>query len=413
MYVGRVGLDPELAIVSRKTGMGRSAHLFMPKKKQFKFAASGPNKNGSMLGSEVERDGPAIEIRSLVATACRDNLIPYMAEAMRQTALDLRKYRRNAFELSSTPKFILDATSFKNAPEDVSEFGCQPDFDAYSLSVKAPVCLTNDKRRWTGGHIHVSSMTGNDIKEQAALAIMFDYFVALPMVAILGDKFAEGEAERREFYGQPGSFRFDPQLHKIEFRTLSGRLLLHPLVLGWCIGMTKSFINGAGQNGYQNFVKDKLLPVADLETVYNIIMKHDVGAANDLAPQMFKTLKSYKVNESSLANNMSGGGMGTNNPYFYEKALEVLLLGNDKGHTFSDSLIESWGLYEDYVPVHHKYWGIQSAMVGALDDMIFPQNKVLADVWPKNLIGKTPIYTHPENGGAKEWIMKGAGGWLQ
>src|SRR5690606_31148794 len=152
----------------------------------------------------------------------------YMAEAMRGTSLALEQWNDNRFRLSSAPVYELDKTSLKSAPADVSEFGCNPDLDAYTLQPKSPELALGDMRRYTGGHIHASSFSGyrNDVEKQAALAIIYDYTVALPMVGILGERHRAGEAERRQFYGQPGSFRWDHGKMKIEFRTLSGRLML-------------------------------------------------------------------------------------------------------------------------------------------------------------------------------------------
>ena len=417
-YVSRFGLDPEVAIVSRKSGKARSAHEFLGDETiQFNFYTdSDKNKEDPMLGSEVSRDGAAIEVRSLVDSACRDNIIPYMAEALRQTALRLEKWKKNAYVLSSTPKYVLMDSTLKDAPKDVAEFGCNPDFDAYALQPKSPSLDPSDRRRWTGGHIHVSgnlSSLHNNVQQQAALAIMFDYFVALPMVALLGERFAEGEAERRLFYGQPGSFRWDNNLGKMEFRTLSGRLMLHPTVLAWAMGMTRSMINSNTQGAdYMPFLKKKVIPTVSTETVYNGIMQHDVGLAEELVSVLFPLLPNYLVDESALANPMTGSGAGTCNPYFYEQAMRVFIEGNRQGLGWGDDMAHNWGLYENYFPKHHAYWGIQQAMVGLLDDDIFPYNAVLAKVWPKGLIQKAPIYTHPKNGGAWKYVKPGAAGWL-
>jgi hypothetical protein len=416
-----MGLDPELAIVSKKTGIGRSAHQFIGDEiTKYKFFAGGlenqrKQTGASAIGAEVGRDGPAIEVRSLIESACRDNIIPYMAEAMRQTQLGLDKWKKGAFTLSSTPKFELDAESFKGkVPANVSEFGCNPDIDAYTLQPKSPELDSKDKRRWTGGHIHASRVgAANNIEQQAALAILFDYFISVPMVAILGEKFAAGEAERRDYYGQPGSFRYDDKLDKIEFRTLSGRLLLHPTILYWAMGMVKAIVLAVGgTSNYKEFVQANLLKKLDPSAVFNIVRFHDVATAEKLVNgDLFKLLPSYQENKQALANPMSGGGGGTSNPYFYEQATRVFMAGNAEGLMWDDDLKFNWGLYEDYIPQHHAYWGIQQSMVGLCDDDIFPFNAVLPKVWPKELIQKKPSYRHPLNGGAAP--MHGSPGWLR
>ena len=412
MRVDRMGLDPELAIINRKTGVGRSAHLLLGDHcEQFHFQYDGGG--GDTLGSEVSRDGPGVEVRTLVASACRDNLIPYLGEAIRWTSLKLEKEMKMKFKLSSAAKYVLDDESLIDAPSNVCEFGCNPDFDAYSLSEKSPNLDPTDRRRWTGGHIHVSPMsrTVGDLEQQAALAILYDYFVAMPMVAILGTKFADGEAERRAIYGQPGSFRFDNKLQKIEFRTLSGRLLVHPTILGWCMGMTKSFLDSLGYQDPKNFLQN-LIRKMPLELVYDTIVKHDVVAAESLGSEVFKLLPKYSEDFACLSNRSSYGGKGTSNPYFYERAWDVFVRAQHEGLFWDDDMVFNWGLYEDYEIKHHAYWGIQTAMSGRCDDLIFPMNTVLRDIWPKEALVKKPVYTHPTVGGLKQYIMPGAARWL-
>ena len=434
----RIGLDPEIAIVSKKTGLARSAHLFINEKKVFNFHYD--DGSGNMPGSEVERDGAAIEIRSIVPSVCRDNIIPYVAEALRQTQLDLDKWGKKAYALSTTPLYELDDESLKDPPEDVVEFGCRPDLSAYSLDVKDPACPEGDKRRFTGGHIHYSTMKAkNNVQQQAAIAILYDYFIVVPMVAILGEKFALGETERRQFYGQPGSFRYDDSLDKIEFRTLSGRLMLHPTLLYWVLGAMKSLysnvraeivnqslerdyvysnvraeiVNQSLERDYVSFLKDYIIASYSPDLIHKVIIEHDWEQAEDITLNIFKLLPSYQVREQDLANPLSGGGGGTMNPYFYEQAARVFIEGNKVGLMWDDDLVKNWGLYKDYEPKHHSYWGVQQAMVGLCDSDIFPFNEILPKIWPTELLQKTPLYTHPLNGGDKRYVTAGAAHWLQ
>lgn len=413
-YVSRVGLDPEVALISKSTGLARSAHQFIKEKEVYTFYTDNDTaKSYGMRGSEADRDGAAIEIRSIVDSACRDNIIPYMAEALRQQSLRLEKWKNGEFVLSSASLFTLDNESLKGAPDDVSEFGCQPDFDAYKLQVKSPSCPAGDRRRFTGGHIHLSPVPGkNDLPQAAALAIMFDYFVALPMVAILGEKFSAGEVERRTFYGQPGSFRYNDELQKIEFRTLSGRLMLHPLILGWCVGMARSMVQELTTSP-ADFVKTKLMKSIAPELVHEVITNHDVSTARKVLADVFKLAPGYREEARALANPLGGGGGGTYNPYFFEQAAFVLAEGSRLGMIWDDDMKFNWGLYENYMPRHHSYWGIQSAMVGHLDADIFPMRPLLDTMWDKSAVQKTPIYTHPLNGGAMKYCHPSAVHWLQ
>ncbi len=405
-YITRLGLDPEVAIVSKKTGEGRSAHTFINKLETYTFT----NKGGeTMKGSEVERDGAAIEIRSIVPSACRDNIIPYFGAAMRGTSLKLEKELPN-HKLATVPLFSLDRPSFVDPPEDIMEFGCRPDMDAYALGVKDPSIPEGDVRRYTGGHVHASRMgAAKDVQSQAALAILFDYFVAMPFVALLGDKFEEGEADRRLFYGQAGSFRYDDALDKIEFRTLSGRLQLHPIVMGWVLGAVKAL---SAVPNYQALLKE-LDTVIPIPQIHEVVQNPDYNTAEILIDNVFKLHPNYKEDKVALSNRLDGGGSGTNNPYFYERSMRVLVEGRKEGLLWDDDLVFNWGLYEDYEPRHHSYWGVQTAMVGLLDDDIFPMNSLLPKLWDEDVLQKSVMYTHPTNGGKKQYTQRGAADWLQ
>ena len=411
-FIGRVGFDPEVSIISTKTGLGRSAHTFVKELKQFTFYRDGDKgKLSGQLGSEYERDGAAIEVRSVVPSACRDNVIPYLAEALRQANLDMRKALGNDFVLSCAPKYVLDEVSLKNPPKDVVEFGCRPDIDAYALNAKDPVCEPEDRRRWTGGHIHASRVqAARNVEQQAAWAILFDYTVVAPFVAILGEKFAEGEAERRTMYGQPGSFRYDDELDKIEFRTLSGRMLLSPTLVYWVMGAMKSMFS---QTSDPMALVRNLTKKIPSEQVFSAIEEHNVSLAEEITSKVFQLLPNYAPNSSDLANPMTGGGAGTRNPYFFEQAAKVFIEANHAGLTYRDDVEFNWGLYDSYEPKHHAYWGIQQAMVGLLDEDIFPQRQILGKVWPKQHVQSVAMWTHPQNGGEQKYVTPGAIGWLR
>ena len=65
-HISRLGLDPEVAIVSKKTGIGRSAHTFINKLETYSFS----NDTGTdhVKGSEVERDGAALVISRTISS---------------------------------------------------------------------------------------------------------------------------------------------------------------------------------------------------------------------------------------------------------------------------------------------------------------------------------------------------------
>lgn len=100
------------------------------------------------------------------------------------------------------------------------QFGCSPDFDAYTLGQPNrrvdPQELTNPRGAWrfSGGHVHIGYK--EDVRAEMpeyVVAQFADVFLGLRSVA--WDK----QGERRKFYGTAGRYR--PTPYGIEYRTMS------------------------------------------------------------------------------------------------------------------------------------------------------------------------------------------------
>lgn len=423
--MSRLGIDPEFALIHSSSGKGRSAHLFMG------VGADGVGAENKIvtyektqIGAEMDRDGTNLEVRSLAPTACRDNLVPYVAEAMRQTQLKLEEWNGGKYYMSTRATYELDLVSFKNnPPQDVVEWGCRPDVDAYTLTPKQPD-PPNSRQRFTGGHLHLSNIKTeiNNIRAQAAVAVVHDYFIGLPLVAILGEEFASGEAERRKYYGQAGSFRFniiepkekwDSPVCKLEYRVLSGRIMLSPILLTWAMGIQRCFLSHLyAVADYESLLFDVLQKKVKPSTVAKVINEHDVAGARELYKTIFPLFPNYGTDGNALKNTLAGGGGSTRDVFFYEKMVDLFVAANDEGLVWKDDIKHNWGLYENYRPTHHAYWAIGVASVGLTDDTIFPQRPILERIMPAEVLAKKPVYTHPLHGGDKKYVVRGAANWL-
>ena len=133
------------------------------------------------------------------------------------------KYVLNWFNNEVKPKgftFDFSASHFFDTEllqhPDAKEFGCDPDFNAWTdMPNKKPNGDTN--LRVAGGHIHVS-YDNADMFDSVELVKLFDLFLGVKSVLIDKDK------RRRELYGKAGSFRFKDYpdgSEGFEYRTLS------------------------------------------------------------------------------------------------------------------------------------------------------------------------------------------------
>lgn len=421
---GYLGLDPEFSAIRKSTGKAVSAHHIIGDETLQQWETSGDHgdftgvrTSGEMNGAELSRDGAAFEVRSKVVSSCRDNIIPYVAEAMRMVQLRIDD---DDIQLSSAPIYTLESD---DGPDDIRTFGCAPDFNAYTLSTQVPALSAGDMRRYTGGHVHISYWPwamGNK-HDQAALTLLLDMYVGLPFVAMLGEHYAEGEAERREYYGKAGSFRYDHK-GKLEYRTLSGRLLLSPLYLGWVLGQVRVIDRAFGGRPIGGFYDGGKLsqPVGDivrglgskfnLDEIRRIINEHDVLAAETMYPALFEAMPNWSDDSSGLSNTDQGGGTASYDPFTFKTIVDAFVDANHQGIHFRDDMQFNWGLYDNYRPTHHRYWGIHTAMTGGIDDLIFPQREVAMKYVPESYREQVPTFTHPTAGGDGRFI--GSPWWL-
>jgi hypothetical protein len=322
------GLDPELFVVKRGSRLATSIHKlpnFKPRKTM---------DPGNPIGITSRTDGWAFEFNS-DPTTCRDYLIPGTGFAIRQFHIDYPDWK-----LDAAASLKLNKLSVKGrTPEGVCNYGCVPDRDAFTLEEKTPERESyHDEFRYTGGHMHQGIRgfpkftTGTGLqraatakslelfnpelqeKLAAAITLLLDRMIGLPMVAIIGKTNDTGEALRRTYYGQAGSHRVKP--YGVEYRVLSGALLASPFQMGWAFGQMRHVLNCffakypthrsvIGSSGYYEPSKiditvEQLDEIVggwfdeyELREVKRIIDNHDVDAAREYWKTINRTSVSY------------------------------------------------------------------------------------------------------------------------
>jgi len=102
-------------------------------------------------------------------------------------------------------------------------FGCEPDFNAWTME-ENPKPHSNDKNlRSAGGHIHVGSDLA--IADPIAVIRAMDLFLGVPSVNL------DAGTLRRELYGKAGAFR--PKDYGVEYRTLSNFWIFSDQLINW------------------------------------------------------------------------------------------------------------------------------------------------------------------------------------
>lgn len=109
-------------------------------------------------------------------------------------------------------------------------FGCEPDYNAWTMKVNKPPKPPNPSMRSAGGHIHVETQRS---AEEVVRAM--DLFLGVP--SVLMDK---GE-QRKQMYGAAGAYR--KKVYGVEYRTLSNFWIFEEKLIRWVWNNTERSIN--------------------------------------------------------------------------------------------------------------------------------------------------------------------------
>lgn len=150
-------------------------------------------------------------------------------------------------------------------PEDqlvdprAQEFGCDPDFNAWTGRVNPRPRADNATLRSCGGHVHV----GAKVDDVQALIRRMDLFLGVPA------QLMDAGTLRKQLYGKAGAFR--PKSYGGEYRVLSNFWIWKPALCEWVYNNTQLALD-AGH-----------LPVEeDKKTILEAINKGNSEAANFL-----------------------------------------------------------------------------------------------------------------------------------
>ena len=399
-HMSRFGLDPELFLVKGASNYATSVHLIDFKGKTVKSDTENP------VASMVKTDGFAVEFTN-TPSGCRDYIVPSMAAGLKDFLTTWPEYT-----LSAKASMTLTGVSVKGrTPTGVCNYGCIPDRNAYTLEEKtAPGDHYHNQKRYIGGHIHYGLHGFPEERKQtvytmehlplysygqdwmnivgAAYTLIWDAYVGVPMVALLGNANDYGEEMRRTYYGQAGSHRI--KKYGVEYRVLSGALMMSPFILGWAMGAMRAIIRTsallkpfaltyqtmAGQKAQTGprhceaytpdlvtaevekwFKKDSLA----LRDVKEIINTHDVKAARDYVTAHKDEIYNY--------------------PF-----VKVMIDADKKGIKIPTNISKAWAL-ETATIKNHQYKGVEKLMRG---DTIKKEQFGAIDLvkpvgWSKNL----------------------------
>ena len=141
--------------------------------------------------------------------------IQYAIEALKDYFLAFDMGLSNVASANLKPELL-------NNPQ-ACEFGCDPDFDAWS-GQRNPKPKNDGTLRTAGGHVHIGWTEPND-KSRLLLIQAMDLYLGLPSL------FLDKDNQRRLLYGKAGAFRATE--YGVEYRSLSNFWIWNDNLIAW------------------------------------------------------------------------------------------------------------------------------------------------------------------------------------
>jgi len=143
-------------------------------------------------------------------------------------------------------------------------FGCEPDYNAWTMEENPKPHAEDKNLRSAGGHIHIGSNLA--VHDPVAVVRAMDLFLGVPSTQL------DGGTLRRELYGKAGAFR--PKPYGVEYRTLSNFWIFSDSLIQWAYEGTRKALD---------FVHSgKELPTEHGELINECINNNNKNAYNKL-----------------------------------------------------------------------------------------------------------------------------------
>lgn len=213
-------------------------------------------------------------------------------EFLEKTSEALRILRNlvSPYNVSTQAYAEFDKEEMKHG--DAREIGCNPDYDAYTLTQNdlPAQFFAKTNCRSAGGHFHIGGTKTDAVCHpfmKPIFVFMLDLFVGIPSVVMDNNVYA---FRRRKLFGQAGCHRDKP--YGLEYRVLSPFWLRSPSTASLMYKLIEFVFDGMNDNLYKrfwNFYPERLRseqPASafecwgyDVKSVINAINSNDVISA--------------------------------------------------------------------------------------------------------------------------------------
>lgn len=267
-----IGTDPEFFLKQGEKYMSAIPHIKGSKHEPAKLPS----------GGTIQRDNVAVEFATVPAKD-KGDFVHQIRESMKDALLMIPKDHILAVEPSA--EFDEDQLDHPEA----QEFGCDPDYNAWTVEMNEKPWCGSSGFRSCGAHIHVGGLNDDgtpieglefllDFKGKIAMVKGMDLFHGT-VSATLDN--SEAAIRRRELYGKAGSHR--PTEYGVEYRVLSNYWMKTPTLVMLMDSMTRDVAELVGSGNLEAILAE----VGEHE-LQNIINDGDVEAAQKIVNEYVK-----------------------------------------------------------------------------------------------------------------------------
>lgn len=219
-----IGSDPELFIINTKTGKVVSSIGIIPGEKDNAF-----REKTWLKGFGLEIDNILAEF-NIPAVKTKATWIKYM-NFMKDYIRKFVKKVNPDLDILCTASMMVDDDQLDS--EEAKQFGCAPDYNAYTEKENPKPQGDRGNLRSAGCHIHIGYPKCNP-NTSIELVKYLDAYLGVPSILI------DTDDKRRSLYGKAGSFRL--QQWGVEYRVLSSKFIENDKLLEWVWNKVKTAI---------------------------------------------------------------------------------------------------------------------------------------------------------------------------
>jgi hypothetical protein len=223
-------------------------------------------------GAGLQYDNVALEFCTPVSTGTGD-----MIESLKETFRIIKSMIPSKLVCASSAYF----PESELQTEEAKQFGCSPDFDAWTMSVNQVSESVDKTFRSAGGHVHVGHTEGSpftfllDIPGKIATVKAMDILLGLSSLSLDNTKESK---ERRMLYGKAGCHR--PKVYGLEYRTLSNFWLKSPIMVRLIHSLTHDALCLVESGGLDRAIQ-KLGSSFIVESINNPNIEQNIGVFRD------------------------------------------------------------------------------------------------------------------------------------